>query len=802
MSQHAPEVPHAAVATEVGAFGIVPENGLFCMPGQTPRVRPTQSDRDRTRFVTGAGRYCADIAEPEALHLAFVRSPHAHARIVSVDTSVAASMPGVVRIVTGADCVAAGLRPFRALMRYQQPDGSGLTIPPRPVLAGDRVRHVGEPVACVAATSPAAALDAAEAVMVEYESLPAVASVAAALADGAPLVHDIAPGNRAFLHEAGDAAATEAVFAAAAHVVSVESVLPRLSPAPMEPRGIIARFDAETGAYHLTTPHQGINELRGDIVAVFDLIPERVRINMPDVGGAFGSRSNLYPEQAAAMLAARLTGRTVRWTATRSEGFLVDQAGRGTSLRGRLAIDADGRFTAIAVEYDSDLGAWITNVGAHIGVHNPLQTLTGTYLIPTFSARFRVVFTNMSPTGPYRGAGRPDIALLVERLVDRAAAETGRDPMALRALNAIPRTFFPYTAPTGATYDSGDFAGLVTAAREAADWDEFVARAAESAARGRLRGRGTALFTEIAGGGGTDRDESRVTLRLRRDGAPEAIIETVTAASGQSQAETYAMIAAARLGLAPADCTLVASAADTTLAGAGSIASRSTQGNGAAVHLAAEAVRAALLRPAALRANCAPEDLDVIDGRIVRRADGHTVDSVAGVLCGLDGAVDAVGTQPSRMTFPSGCHVAEVEIDPETGTLDLVRYVAVDDAGTIINHTAANGQIHGGIAQGFGGVLGEALRFDETGQLVTASFMDYTMPRAADLPTLTVLDRPVPSPNNPIGAKGLGEAGTTGALSATANAVADALARVGATMPSLPATPHAIWGALRRAGRA
>jgi carbon-monoxide dehydrogenase large subunit len=307
------------------------------------------------------------------------------------------------------------------------------------------------------------------------------------------------------------------------------------------------------------------------------------------------------------------------------------------------------------------------------------------------------------------------------------------------------------------------------------------------------------LFTELAGGGGTDRDESRVTLRLRQDGTTEAVIETVTAGSGQSHAETYAMIAATRLGLDPADCALVSSAADTTLAGAGSIASRSTQGNGAAVHLAAEAVRAALLSPAALRANCAPEDLDLIDGRIVLRTDGHTVETIAGALRGLAGTVDAVGTQPSRMTFPSGCHVAEVEIDPETGTLSLVRYVAVDDAGIIINHAAADGQIHGGIAQGFGGVLGEALRFDETGQLVTASFMDYTMPRAADLPALTVLDRPVASPNNPIGAKGLGEAGTTGALSAVANAVADALARAGAAMPPLPATPHAIWDALREA---
>jgi carbon-monoxide dehydrogenase large subunit len=756
--------------------------------------RPTQSDEDRRRFVTGQGRYLADTLAEDGpvLHAAFVRSPHAHATIRAIDASAAVSMPGVVRVLTAADCTAAGLRGFPSIMRYRRPDGGGLIVPFRPVLAGDRVRHVGECVACVVATDRHAAQDAAEAVMVDYDPLPVVPDLTAALADGAPLVHDEAPGNLAFIHEAGDAQAVAAAFAGAAHVVACESALPRLAPSPMEPRGALAWFDAAAGRYHLRTQHQGITGLRGDICAVFGIAPEDVFIELPDVGGGFGARSNLHPEQASVMLAARLTGARVAWIGTRTEAFLTDQHGRGTHLRGRLALDGDGRMLALDVVFDGDLGAYATTVGAHIHVHNPLQTLTGAYAIPVAAARFRVAFSNAAPTGPYRGAGRPDIALLVERLADKAAAALGLDPIALRARNALGRAAFPYRTAAGSVYDSGDFAALLAGARAASDWDGFATRRARSEASGFRRGRGVALFTEIAGGGAADRDEARVALAVTADGNVTGTIETVTGGTGQSHAETYASIAAGPLGLDAADFRLRASIPDSRLIGAGSIASRSTISAGSAVLNGAESLRRMLLRPAALRANCAPEDLTIEAGAI-RAADGRVIETVAGALAGLGGAIEVVGTQAMGVTFPSGCHVAEVEVDRETGAARLVAYTAVDDAGVVLNHTASEGQLHGGIAQGVGGALGEAIVTDADGQVLTASFMDYAMPRAADLVSFAVSDLPVPSPNNPLGAKGLGEAGTTGALAAVAAAVGDA---VGGDV-ALPVEAGQVWTRLR-----
>jgi carbon-monoxide dehydrogenase large subunit len=426
-----------------------------------------------------------------------------------------------------------------------------------------------------------------------------------------------------------------------------------------------------------------------------------------------------------------------------------------------------------------------------------MQTACGTYAIPAIAARFVQYYTNTVPIGPYRGAGRPDMAMLVERLVNRAAALAGVDPLDLRALNAIPRTEFPYRTPLGATYDSADYAALITAAREAAGWNGFPARRAESAARGMLRGRGVALFTEIAGGGASDRDEARVALTAQ-DGRVTARIETVTGGSGQSQAETYAFVLAAHLGLDPADIELVASPPRSQLVGAGSIASRSTISAGSAVADAGARLAKAVLSVAGLRANAAPEELRLTDGRI-EREDGSLVMPLAEAVGLLGGMVTETGSAKLSMSFPSGCHIAEVEIDPETGRLQLLRYVAADDAGVVLNPVAADGQIHGGIVQGLGEVFGEAIRYDADGQVLTGSFMDYPMPRADDVPSFETIDRPVPSPHNPLGAKGLGEAGTTGALAAAANAVADALASAGAAMPDLPSTPERVWLALRGA---
>jgi carbon-monoxide dehydrogenase large subunit len=766
------------------------------MDAHTSRTRPTQSDQDRTRWVTGTGRYLADIAAPGALSAAFLRSPYGHAEIIRLDATAARAMPGVVAVLTGADCAAAGFGNFRALMRYGAGGPNPMIVPFRPVLAQDRVRHVGEAVACVIAETPAMALDAIEAIMVDYRELPTVIGLEAS-SQARAIVHEFAPDNLAFVHHAGDAEAVGAVFAQADQIVSTQFELPRLAPTTMELRGALARYDQAAGIYHLITPHQGINEIRADLAAILNVAETKIHIELPDVGGGFGARSPAYPEHAALLLAARLTGRPVRWVASRSEAFLTDYYGRSTRLTGRLALDKTGKFTALDLRYETDLGAYITTVGAFVNVHNPLMTSGGTYDIPAITVEFRQYFTHTGPIGPYRGAGRPDMALLIERLVDCAASARGDDPLALRARNAIAHAAFPYQTALGVTYDNADYPQLIEAAQHAADWENFAARRDAARARGRLLGRGVALFTEIAGGGAAARDEARVTLHLV-NGQVRARIETVTGGSGQSQAETYAFILAPRLGLDPADIELVASPADSTLQGAGSIASRSTLSAGSAIANAGDQLRTRLLALAGLRANAAPDELILADGAICRQ-DGSLVLRLADAIEAAEAPLIAVGAMPLSASFPSGCHVAEVDIDPQTGVATLVRYVAVDDAGLVLNPQAAEGQIHGGIAQGLGEVFGEAMIYDEAGQVLSGSFMDYPMPRAADMPFFMTAERPTLSPHNPLGVKGLGEAGTTGALAAATNAIADALAQAGAALPALPCTPQRIWQSLRQA---
>ncbi|MFL5289806.1 MAG: xanthine dehydrogenase family protein molybdopterin-binding subunit, partial [Rhodopila sp.] len=575
-----------------------------------------QAEAERVRRLRGQARYTADERFAGAAQAAFVRSPHAHAKVVSIDTTQATAMPGVLRILTGQDCIDAGLGNFPVIDRI----GEGLAIPFRPVLAADFVRHPGEAVACVVAETTAQALDAAEAVVVDYAPLPAAVGIAASLADGAPLVHPGAPGNVAFWHEAGDAAAVEAAMAGAALVVETDIELPRLSPVTMEPRAAAARWDAAGGTFDIRVPHQGINEMRRDFAAVFHLPADRFRLLPGDVGGGFGPRNIAYPDYAAVMLAARLLGRPVAWHGTCSESFLTDIQGRGVRLHGRLALDAAGIFTALSMRYDADIGAYISPVAVFANIHNPLQTLTGCYAIPAAHAAFRIVHTNAVPTGLYRGAGRPEMALLVERLVDIAARRLGLDPFTIRERNAIPAEAFPWTLPNGPRYDSGDFLRLMRAAREASDWDGSPAR--RGAAPSVRLGRGMALFIEVCGGGAAP-DEARLTLSAA-DGQPGLQIETVTASTGQSHTRTFARIAAPLLGLPETAVHLVASGSGTMLSGAGSYASRSTIAAGSAVAQAANALAARLLSAAPLRANCAPEDLHFAD-QAVRRTDDSTV---------------------------------------------------------------------------------------------------------------------------------------------------------------------------------
>ena len=788
----------------IGALGIRPRQpatadgpvaaGVQDAPAGEGARAMDQADQDRRRLLTGGGGFTDDRAPRDALHAMFVRSTRAHAGI-GVDPDPAAVVPGVMRVVTGADCRAAGLRGFPAGFALERPGGPQLIRPFRPALARDRVRFVGEPIACVVAESLAAASDGAEAVRVAYEDAPAVTGLDAAFAPGAPAIHDEAPGNLAIALQFGDDATLDAAFAAAALVVETAIDLPRLVPNPMEPRAVVARWDAAAGAFHVATPHQGLNPMRDDLAAVFALPPERIHVERRDVGGAFGARTPAYPEHAAVMLAARLTGRTVRWTATRTETFLADHHGRGTRLAGRLAIDRDGRFAAIDVRYDADLGAYVSSAGAQINVGNPLLTLTGAYAIPTARARFRLGFTSAAPTGPYRGAGRPDIALLVERLTDLAARATGLDPIAIRARNAIPPAAFPWRTPFGATYDRADFPALLMRARREADWDGFAARRQAAAARGRIAGQGIALFTEVAGGAGA-RDEALV--RLEADGrGVRVVVETVSRASGQSHAAAFARIVAPILGLSADAVWLEDSRPEARLAGAGTFGSRTMTAAGSAAAQAARALRLRLLDKAALRANCAPEELDLADGAVVRA--GQRIATLAAIVPHLGAEAAALGAIVPRQVFPSGCHVAEVEVDPATGHVRLARYVAVDDAGTVLDPASLEAQVHGAVAQGAGEAFCEGVGHDTaSGQMLTASFADYAMPRADDLPMIAVIEQGVPSPFNPLGVKGVGEAGTVGALCAVHAAVADALEAAGARLPAMPFGPARVWQALRR----
>jgi len=668
--------------------------------------------------------------------------------------------------------------------------GQGLIIPHRPVIATDRVRHVGELVAMVVAETLAQAMDAAEAIFVDYDAMPATIGLAAAEADGATLVHEATPGNLALRHVVGDAAEIEMAFAEAAEVVETSIEMPRLAPVTLEPRAAVGRWDEAEGRFDIRVPHQGVIEIRRDLAAVFALPPDRFQVLNGDVGGGFGPRNTAYPEYVAILVAARALGRAVAWHGNRTESFLTDTQGRGVRVTGRLALDQAGRFTALSMDYVADMGAYLSPVSVFAAVNNPLQSLIGCYAIPKAFAELRVVHTHSAPTGPYRGAGRPEMALLVERLVDIAARRIGADPLELRARNAIPKDAFPYTLPNGPKYDSADFHALLTTARTTADWDGFAARHAAAASRGVILGRGATLFIEVSGGGGMP-DEAGMSLQAV-SGQPALVVETVTGSTGQSHARTFALIAAPRLGLAETHVTLVASDPNTRLSGAGSYASRSTINAGAAVVQAADDIAAQLRRLAGLRANCAPDELSLRDAAVFR-ADGTLVCAITELL---DTPLTATGKIMPTLAFASGCHVVEVEVDPATGVSNLVRYVAVDDAGVTIDHQAADAQIHGGIAQGVGEVLTEESVSDpDSGQMIAASLMDYTLPRADHLPDYQLVACNTPSPNNPLGVKGIGEAGTTGALCAVTSAIYDALG--GKTLPPMPFTPLRVWEALQ-----
>jgi carbon-monoxide dehydrogenase large subunit len=763
----------------------------------TPPLKPTRIEDHR--LITGAGRFTADWTLPGQVHAYMVRSDRAHAEIVAIDVAAARAAPGVLAVLTHEDIAAAGFGSMPGGVSFEGRGGQKMLKPLWPPLARERVHFVGQPVAAVIAASAAAAADAAELVQVEYRGLAPVTTVADALRQGAPQLHAEVPGNLAFDYESGDAAAVAAAFASANHVSRLTLRSQRLVGNPMEPRACAATYDATAGVYTIYTPTQGVNGMRGALAALTKVPKEHLRIVAQDVGGSFGIRSPAYPEHAVVMAGAKRLGRPVKWVGTRSEVFLGDNQGRALELTGEIALDADGRILALRWDDCANLGAYATPFGAWVGTRNLTITMGGVYRIAALHGRARCVYTSTAPVSAYRGAGRPDIAFAIERLIDHAAAEHGFDRIALRRRNFVPSSAMPYTTANGTVYDSGDFAAVMDDALARAEWAGFEARRAEAAARGKLRGIGIATYLEAGGGGAASKDQ--VLGKFGTDG--RITVWTLTQSGGQGHETSFAQIVADGLGVPIERVRIRASDPDANLVGSGTGGSRSLSGCGSACRLLAERIVEQALPFAADALEAAPEDLEYARGAFTIKGTGRSIGlfAVAERLADRDPhPLDAIGEGAFGATFPNGCHIAEVEIDPDTGATRVVRYTAVDDIGTVVSPELARGQVHGGVVQGAGQVFGEqAIYASDTGQLLTASFSDYPMPRAGLIERFEAHPHPVPTATNALGAKGVGESGCSGALPALANAMIDALRPLGIDAFDMPFTPARVWEAIAHA---
>jgi len=768
------------------------------------------SGRDALRsedepLLTGRGRFTDDLAPRGAAHAAFVRSPIGHGRIRSVGVAAAARHAGVIGIFTGEDLERDGIGAIPPAVLLPGRGGAQMFGAAMPVLAVRRVRYVGEPVAIVVAETAAQAQDAAEAVALDLEGLAAVPDVARAAAPGAPAIWDEAPGNVCLDWEDGDAAAVDAAFAAAAHVARVKLLDTRVAVAALEPRAAIGAWDAASGRYTLTAGTQGVALVRKQLAeSVFKVPPQAIRVLTHDVGGGFGMKVQTYPEYAAVLYAARRTGRTVRWRASRLESFLADTPGRDGLLEGELALAADGRFLGLRVRTQVGIGAYASTFAAVIATNNTKNCLSSVYVVPAIHIGVKMVFTNATPLGPYRGAGRPEAIYLIERLIDAAARATGIDRVTLRRKNLIPAAAMPYKAPNSPVYDSGEFEAVLDKALAAADWDGFAARRAKSARAGRLRGLGICCFLEVAGG-----SPLSDTADLRFEPGGKVSLRTGAQPIGQGHLTTFPPVVAARLGIPVSAVRLVQGDSDEVPGGLPTVASRSMMmAGGSAVSACDQAIEKGR-RIAGQLFEAAPADIEFAGGQFRVSGTDRAIPilelaararTMPGLPDDLKAGLDTVATfQSPQMSFPNGCHVCEVEIDPDTGAVTVIGYAAVDDVGRVMHQTIVEGQIHGGVAQGLGQVLGERLVYGADGQLLTASFMDYAMPRADDLPSLRLGHHVAPCTTNPLGVKGAGESGVAGSLPAGMSAILDALAGRGVAHLDMPATPLRVWSAL--AGR-
>ena len=759
-------------------------------------------------LIQGLGRYSDDMSLPRQAYAMVVRSTHAHARIRGIDASAALKAPGVLAVLTGDDFAADGLGNLPTDGSRKRGDGTPAFKTPRPALIRERARHVGDPLALVVAETPAQAADGAAHVVVEYEPLPAVAGAAAATQPGAPAVWDEAPDNIAFVWEAGSRDAVARGFEQAAHVTRLDFVVTRVAAAPLEPRGAVGEFDRRSGRYTLYTGIQAPHGLRTLLAEQILRVPQSsVRVVTGDVGGSFGMRSGIYPELVLVLWAAKRLGRPVKWTSDRREGFVSDEHGRDNVTSAELALDANGKFLAMRVALMVDIGAYLTPRSAGPATNN-VGGVAGVYTTPAIHLTSTGVFTNTTITGPYRGAGRPEATYAIERVIDVAARELGIDPIELRRRNLIPASAMPFKTGLVFTYDCGDFGRIMEMALTAADHAGFAGRRAEARRHGKLLGLGIANPIEVAGGPYTAINPDTAEMRVNADGSVSLFAGSTS--MGQGNETAFTQIVSDRLGLPPERIQVFWGDSDALGAGRGNGGSGAVSVGGSAVLRATEKVIERGRRIAAHLLEAAPEDVNLREGRFtVAGTDrGVTFASVARAAyvprqlpAGLEpGFSETAAFVPPSVTFPNGCHVCEVEIDEATGEVRVVRYSVVDDVGRMINPLLVKGQIHGGIVQGLGQALFEHLVYDSvTAQLVTGSFMDYTMPRADDMPLFDVASHEVPTKVNPLGAKGVGEAGTVGALPALMNAVNDALAPLGVRHLDMPVTPERVWRAIRDA---
>jgi carbon-monoxide dehydrogenase large subunit len=769
--------------------------------------QPVRRQED-ARLLVGAGCYSDDVNLPDQAYACFVRSPHAHARIGRIDTAAALATPGVIAVLTGQDAAADGMQPLTHSPMPGNPHeemvrpGDVAFMAPHPPIPADRVRFVGEVVALVIAASSAAARDGADRIAVDWAPLPAVTMSLAAAAPDAPLLYEDTPSNVCVDAKAGNAAAVDAAFRQAAHVVRLDTWVHRITGVPMEPRAAVGVWDPASGRYTVHAGAGGLGRTRTGVAGALGVSEGAVRVLARDVGGNFGTRNSCYPEFALVAWAARRVGRPVKWTGERREAFLADYHGRDLAVRAELALDAEGHFLALRAMNTS-------NVGAHVVSFHPLNkgmALTGTvYRVPAVSIRGRAVVTNTSPTTPYRSAGRPEIMFVTERLIDLAARRHGFDRLELRQKNLVPTGAMPYRNAVGTLYDSGDYPAAFERAVSLADWAGFAARRAEARQRGRYRGIGVASYIEL----NTGFPRERAHITVRPGGSVDVVLGTLS--SGQGHATSFAQLLGEWLGVELAQVQLVTGDTDLTVVAGGAHSARALRLAAVVMAKAADQIVAKGRRIAAWLLEAAAVDIEFSARRFRVQGTDRSVDlfEVAAAALRpdapeacrgpLDGLSDETMPVPS---FPYGTAVCEVEVDPETGVVEIVRYTSVDDCGRAVNPLILHGQTHGGIAQGVGQALWEACAYDaDTGQLLSSTLMEYALPRADMLPSFTTEISEVPSTSHPLGLRGGGEGGTTPALGAVVNAICDALADLGVEHLEMPATPERVWHAIQAARR-